>query len=55
MYVLDSCDPIGPIGSSVWGFVTTAVNIIFLSAVQPRDPFFCDVTPCQWASRLPMV
>jgi hypothetical protein len=55
MYVLDSCGPIGPVGSSVWGFVTTAVNIAFLSAVQLRDPFFCDVTLCQWASRFPMV
>jgi len=47
VYVLDSCGPVEPIGSSVCGFVTTGVNITTLSAVQLSNPFFCDVTPCQ--------
>jgi hypothetical protein len=55
MYVLDSCGPVGPVGSSVWGFVTTAMNITFLSEVQLRNPFLCDVTPRQWAGWFPMV
>ena len=29
MYAFDSCGPTRPIGSSVSGFVTTAVNITF--------------------------